>query len=232
MDFGRAFLFMFEDEEWLKKLGIGTLLGLLMLVLIPTIILWVFPFIALLGYTIVVLRNVMDGVERPLPEWADWSEFFSLGFKVFAATFVWALPMILLTIPLAIGSALMDQSRGAEGIGIAIVVCGSCLVLLWGLFVALLMPAIYVRIAATRRFVSAFEFGPLFAFTRENLGNVIIALLLLIVVGLIASVVAMLGVIALFVGLLITIPFATLWQYLVQAHLFGQIGRYSVTPIS
>lgn len=232
MDFGKAFMFMFEDPDWLKKLGIGTLLGLLMLILIPTVILWVFPFIALLGYTVVVLRNVMNGVERPLPEWEDWSAFFSLGFKVLAATFVWVLPIILLMIPLAIGSAFVDQSSGAEGIGIAIVVCGSCLVLLWSLFVTMLSPAIYVRIAATDRFSAAFEFGSLLAFTRDNLGNVIIALLLLIVVGIIASAVAMLGVIALFIGLLVTIPFATLWQYLVQAHLFGQIGRYSVTPVA
>lgn len=231
MDFGKAFMFMFEDEEWLKKLGIGTALGLLMLILIPTVILWVFPFIALLGYSLVTLRNVMNGVERPLPEWEDWGEFFGLGFKIFAATFIWALPIILLTLPLGIGSAFIDQSGGAEGIGIAMVLCGSCLVLLWGLFITLLTPALYVRIAATGRFAAAFEFGSLFAFTRDNLGNVIVALLLLIVVGLIASAVAMLGVIALFVGLLITIPFATLWQYLVQAHLFGQIGRYSVTSV-
>ena len=232
MDFGKAFLFMFEDPDWLKKLGIGTLLGLAMLVLIPTVILWVLPFIALLGYTVVVLRNVMNGIERPLPEWDNWGEFFNLGIKVLAATFIWVLPVILLMIPLALGSAFIDQSRGAEGIGIAIVVCGSCLVILWSLFITALTPAIYVRIAATDRFSSAFEFGPMLAFTRDNLANVIIALLLLIVVGIIASVIAMAGVIALFVGLLITIPFATVWQYLVQAHLFGQISKYSVTPVA
>jgi len=71
----------------------------------------------------------------------------------------------------------------------------------------------------------------MWAFTRDNLGNVIIALLLLIVVGVIASLVAGLGLLALIIGILITIPFATLWQYLVQAHLFGQIGKYSVTPV-
>jgi hypothetical protein len=232
MDFGKAFTFMFEDETWLKKLGIGTLLGLLMLVLIPSVVLWVVPFIALLGYSIVALRNVMNGLDRPLPEWDNWGEFFGLGFKVFAATFIWALPIILLTLPLALGSAFIDQQGGAEGIGIAIVLCGSCLAGIWGLFIAVLTPAIYVRIAATDRFASAFELGPMFAFTRDNLGNVVLALLLLIIVGIIASVVAMLGVVAFFVGLLITIPFATLWQYLVQAHLFGQIGRYSVTPVA
>lgn len=232
MDFGKAFTFMFEDPDWLKKLGIGTLLGLAMLLLIPTVILWVLPLLALFGYTIVVLRNVMNGVERPLPEWDNWGEFFSLGFKVVAASFVWALPIFLLMIPLALGSAFIDQSSGAEGIGIAIVVCGSCLVLLWSLFMYVLTPAIYARIAATDRFSAAFEFGPLLAFTRDNLGNVIIALLLLIVAGIIGSVIGMLGAVVLLIGLIVTIPFAMLWQYLVQAHLFGQIGRDSITPVA
>lgn len=230
MDFGKAFMFMFEDPEWLKKLGIGTLVGLVGLLLSP-ILIGVIPLMIVIGYTVVVLKNVMNGVDLPLPEWDDWGEFLSLGFKVFAATLIWVLPIILLTIPLAIGSALIDDSRGAEGIGIAIVACGSCLVFLWSLFVTVLTPAIYVRIAATDRFSSAFQFGQMVAFTRDNLGNVIVALLLLIIVGLIAAAVGALGLIALVCGVFITLPLAMLWQYLVQAHLFGQIGKYSVTPV-
>ena len=231
MDFGKAFVFMFSDPEWLKKLGIGTLVGLVGLLLAPVLI-GIIPLMVVIGYTVVVLRNVMNDVEFPLPEWDDWGAFFSLGAKVFFATLIWALPIILLTIPLAIGGAFIDQNSGAEGIGIAIVTCGSCLVLLWGLFVTVLSPAIYIRIAATGRFASAFEFGQMLAFTRDNLGNVIIAILLLLVVGIIAGAIGMLGVVLLFCGLFITLPFAMLWQYLVQAHLFGQLGKYSVTPVS
>jgi hypothetical protein len=33
------------------------------------------------------------------------------------------------------------------------------------------------------------------------------------------------------IGLIVSIPFAILWQYLVQAHLFGQIAKYSVSAI-
>lgn len=232
MDFGKAFTFMFEDPDWLKKLGIGTLVGLVGLVLSPVLI-GLVPLIALLGYTVDVIRNVMAGREHPLPEWEDWSGFLSRGFKVLAALFVWSLPAILLSIPMAIGGAMLDQGNlgQSEAIGIMILVCGGCLLFLWALFVTLLSPAIYVRIAATDRFSSAFDLSRMWAFTRDNLGNVIIALLLLIVVGVIASFVAGLGLLALVIGILITIPFATLWQYLVQAHLFGQIGKYSVTPV-
>lgn len=230
MDFGKAFTFMFEDPDWLKKLGIGTLVGLVGIVLSPVLI-GLVPLIALLGYTVDVIRNVMAGREHPLPEWEDWTGFLSRGFKVTVAILIWSLPAILLSIPMVIGGAILDQGSGSEAIGIMIMVCSGCLLFLWALFVTLLSPAIYVRIAATDRFSSAFELGRMWAFTRDNLGNVIIALLLLIVVSVIASFVAGLGLVALFIGILITIPFATLWQYLVQAHLFGQIGKYSITPV-
>ena len=158
MDFGKAFTYMFEDPDWLKKLGIGTLIGLVGILFSPVLI-GLIPILVLLGYTVDVVRNVMAGHERPLPEWEDWVGFLSRGFKVAAATFVWSLPAILLSIPLAIGGSLTDQGNGGEAIGITIMVCGGCLLLLWALFVTLLTPAIYVRIAETNRFTSAFEFG-------------------------------------------------------------------------
>ncbi len=231
MDFGRGFTYMFDDPEWLKKLAIGTGVGALAVVLMPFLI-GLIPLMAVMGYTVVVLRNVMNGEARPMPEWDDWGGFLSRGFKVAAATFVWALPALLLTIPLVIGSLLTDQGQGGEAIGIAILCCASCLLLIWILFVALITPAIWIRIAQTDEFTSAFALGQMWQFTRDNLGNVIVAILLVdVVAGIIAAIVGSLGFILLLVGAIITIPLATLWQYLVQAHLFGQIAHNSVTPI-
>ncbi len=231
MDFGKAFTFMFEDEGWLRKLGIGTAVGAVSILLMPFLV-GLIPLIMLFGYSIDVVRNVMNGSDRPLPEWEDWGGFLSRGFKVWAATFIWALPALLLMIPLIIGAALLDQSQGAEAIGLTIVCCASCLFLVWILFVTLITPAIYIRIAETDEFTSAFAFGQMWQFTRDNLGNVIVALLLVYVVaGLIAAAVGFIGFLAFFVGAIITIPLSILWQYLVQGHLFGQIARHSVTPL-
>ncbi len=230
MDFGKAFTFMFEDPNWLRKLGIGTLVGLAGIVFTPLLI-GVIPIIILLGYTLDTLRNVMDGREQPLPEWEDWGGFLLRGFRLLAALFVWGLPAILASIPLALGSALADQGRGTEAVGIILIVCSSCLLILWGLFITLISPAIYARLARLERFSAAFEFGKIWAFTRDNIGNVIIAILLTWVAGLIASLIAGLGLIALLIGIIVTIPFASLWQYLVQAHLFGQVAANSITPV-
>lgn len=232
MDFGKAFTFMFEDPDWVRKLGIGTVIGAVAILLSPVLI-GLVPAIMILGYCLDVLRNVADGREYPLPEWEDWSGFLVRGFKLVVALFVWSLPIILISIPLIIGAALTgDQSSGANAaFGTLFIICSSCLMVLWGLFVLLISPAIYIRLAVTDRLASAFEVSRLWELTRANLGNVIIAILLVIVAGIIASIAGSLGLILLIVGVLVTFPAATLWQYLVQAHLFGQIGRTTVTPL-
>jgi hypothetical protein len=104
--------------------------------------------------------------------------------------------------------------------------------LLWGIFVALISPAIYVRLAAFENFSAALEVGELWAFTRDNIGHVILAILLLLLASwIVVPIIGLLGGLVFCVGLLISIPFSTLWQYLVTAHLYGQIGAYGNRPV-
>jgi hypothetical protein len=232
MDFGKAFVYMFQDSNWLAKLGIGTLLVLVGIVLSPVLI-GVVPLIIVMGYSLVALDNVRLGREHPLPEWQDWGNFFMLGLKVFVATFVWALPMIIGFVPVLAGGVLSDNSdvSGLGAIAALLVICGTCLMFLWGLFITLLTPAIYVRVAATNRLGAAFELGKLWEFTRDNLSNVIIAILLVWLASLISVGAGMLGLALLCIGAVITVPLASLWLYLVQSHLFGQIAGHSVTAV-
>jgi len=233
MDFGKAFTYMFQDPDWLAKLGIGTLLTLVGIIFTPLLI-GLVPLIIVFGYSLVVLDNVRLGQERPLPNWQDWGRFFMLGLKATVALFIWVLPLIIGLVPVLAGSALSNDYSNANGLGFVsflLITCGACLMIVWGLFVTLLTPAIYSRIAITNRFGAAFDLGKIWEFTKDNLGNVIIAILLTWVAGLVASLFAMAGVIALFIGVLVTFPFACLWQYLVQSHLFGQIAGTSVTSI-
>jgi len=232
MDFGKAFTYMFQDPRWLAKLGIGTLLILVSIPLSLALI-GIVPLIIVTGYSLVALDNVRLGHEHPLPEWQDWGKFFMLGLKALVALFIWALPMFIGFVPVLAGSVLSDNSNagGTGAIAALLIICGSCLMFLWGLFIALLTPAIYARLAATNRFAAAFDLGRIWEFTRDNLGNVIIAILLVWLAGIIAFVLGMMGFMLLCIGAMLTIPLASLWQYLVQAHLFGQIAAHSVTAI-
>ena len=234
MDYGKAFTFMFDDPDWVRKLGIGVVVGLVATLLSP-ILIGLVPAIMILGYCLDVLRNVNNGREHPLPEWEDWGGFLGRGFKLVVAFLVWCLPLFLIMIPVIIGAALADGRNSSGGAGAAFgtlfVICASCLLMLWGLFVVLISPAIYIRLAVTDRLGAAFEISKLWALTRDNLGPIIVAILLAIVAGILASIAGSLGFILLVIGALVTIPAATLWQYLEQAHLYGQIGRTTVTPV-
>jgi hypothetical protein len=234
MDFGKSFVFMFQDPRWFRKLLIGTLL-VLAAILFSWLLVGLIPLIIVLGWAQVTLRNVLDGQEHPMPEWQEWGDFLVRGLKLGVAMLIWLLPIFILIVPMILGSSLLGNqgNSGAAGAGGGVLIaCSSCLMLLWGIFVALISPAIYVRLAAFDRFSAAFEVGELWAFTTGNIGNVILALLLLLLVSWIAvPIIGFIGVLLCVIGLLITIPFASLWQTLVTAHLYGQIGAYGNRPV-
>jgi hypothetical protein len=231
MDFGKALTFMFQDPNWVSKIGIGILVLLVGIVLSPVLIGLAAIFI-LTGYSLDVVRNVLDGKEHPLPEWQDWSGFFIRGLKLVGVFLVLALPFIPLMIPFGIGNALTTSDNQAVNvIGVLFMVLGFGLALLYGIFLVLIEPAVYLRLARTDRFAAGLEIGKLAAFTRDNIVNVIIAILLTLMTGLIGAVMAGLGVIAFIIGLVVSIPFSALWQTLVQVHLYGQIGALSKTSL-
>jgi Protein of unknown function (DUF4013) len=226
MDFGKSFVYMFQDPNWFRKLLIGTLL-VLAAILFSWLLVGLIPLLIVLGWAQVTLRNVLDGQEHPMPEWEDWGDFIVRGVKLGVAILIWLLPIFILILPMILGSALLGNQSNGSAAGGVLIACASCLMLLWGIFVALISPAIYVRLAAFDRFSAAFEVGELWAFTRDNIGNVILALLLLLLVSWIAvPIIGLLGVIVCVVGLLVSLPFSSLWQTLVTAHLYGQIGAY------
>jgi hypothetical protein len=226
MDFGKAFVFMFEDPDWVRKFGIGALVALAGLLLSPLFV-GVFAFVFLMGYSLDLTRNVIHREKFLMPEWDDWGGFFVKGLKIAAAILIWSLPMLLTVVPITFGGIWLGNDNGNGGSafgGTFLLMCGMCLAVLWGIFVTLISPAIYVRMANTNRFSSAFEVGELWSFTTRNLGNIIIAVLLTWVAGIIAAAVGGLGALLCVVGMFFTIPVATVWQYLVTAHLYGQVG--------
>jgi hypothetical protein len=230
IDIAKSFTFMFEDPDWLPKLGIGTLIVLIGLVLSAALV-GVVPLIIAAGYSLEVTANVMNNQAFPLPDWHDWGRFLGRGIKLVVVFVVWLLPLIIPLILGAFGGALGNSHSGAVSfVGGLVLTCSVCLSVLWGLVVLLFEPAIYARLAATDRISSGFEFVKLWEFTRANLTNVIVAIIMTIAAGIISLVVALAGTIAIVIGLLVTVPLAILWKWLVQAHLFGQVGAPGVAP--
>ena len=104
--------------------------------------------------------------------------------------------------------------------------CCGCLSALVTIAYALIEPIITIRFARTDEFSSGFDFSRVFALLRDNIANVIIAIIIYTVVSLALLLVGLIvGTLALVIGLLITIPVAAVLSELVKAHLYGQIGR-------
>ena len=210
MDIAKAFTYIFDDESWITKILIGGILGIIPIV-----------NFAVFGYMVETLRNVAQGLERPLPEWSGFGEKFVKGLMVLVIGFIYSIPLFLLmgcfwAATLAVGGAEGNQ----ENLLALLSIVQGCLALPYGLVIGVLLPAILVNYAVTGELGSAFRFGELFGFITGNLGNYIIAILLTWLAGLIAS----LGVIACGVGVL----FTSFWGNLVMAHLYGQLHRASV----
>jgi len=200
VDVGRSFSFVFSDPRWVSKLLIAGLM-----VLIP-----IFGWFALIGYCSRITRLVATtGTDLPLPEWDAFGDLFVDGFKVAAAGFVWSLPATVLGFVL--GAATEDSSAGA--------LLANCITLPLALLISFVAPAVAGQIAVTGSFSEGLQVGRVIELVRRNPGDYLIVVLMTIV----ASFVAVLGFIALCIGILFTIAYAQLLLY----HLYGQAYRRS-----
>ncbi len=216
MDIAKSLTYIFDDERWITKSLIGVVMTILSIFIIPIF------FVE--GYMVHIVRNVMAGEEHPLPEWHDWGKLFMDGINLFIALLVYTLPIWLL---MCCGALVFAPAAVTEGdvsglfasMGVVAGAGLSCLLLLFGIAIALLTPAVTIQYARTDSLSACFQFSEIINMTRDNLSNIIIALLVLFGVSLGLSVI---GVIPL-IGWLIALAAGTYLTF-VSGHLFGQIG--------
>lgn len=206
MEFGKAFSFVFEDSDWPRKVLIAALI-----LLIPII-----GELVVLGWALNISKNVMEGNPKPLPD-VDFGADLARGFMGFVIGFVYALPITLMAIFLAIVDAILANSANSNAALTAITVVYSCfglVSLVYGIAVWLIIPAAYTNYLAKGNLGAALHLGEVFGMVRSNIGAYFIVLLGGIVAGFIAS----LGVIACVIGVLAT----SAYSYAILGHLFGQ----------
>jgi hypothetical protein len=246
MDIGKAIGFVFEDEEWVTKILLGAAI-----MLIP-----VFGQLAVAGYVIAVVRNVMAGDPRPLPAWNDLGRNFVDGLMVAIANLVYGIPLWIILCPIAfvwllpmlgpiiggentdVVGTLMAALTGVAGI---VTVGGICLAMLFGVLLSLLQPVLQIRYARAGQIGACFQVGEVFRFLFANVGSIIIAAIIVWLAGL-----AIGGVVSVAVAVFgwipclnfIVVPVVSLlalplgvWVSVLAGHLHGQIGRQaSVVP--
>ena len=217
MDIGSAFTYMFDDEDWIKKVAIGGVVALLAAILSP-ILIGIVLILPLSGYMIEVLRNVRDGQARPLPEWSDWGGLFKTGFFVLVIGIVYNIPVIILACGGGIVQGIAPQldSDAAEMVTL-LAVCLNCLQFIVSLVCNFFVPGAVIRYAQFDTIGSAFQFGEIFNFIRTNIGDYIIVVLL----NWVAGILALFGLILCLVGVF----FTAFWSYLVAGNLYGQLAK-------
>lgn len=214
-DFVKPFAFVFEDARWLNKVLIGGCFQLASVILIGI------PF--LIGYLARLVRNVINGVPNPLPEWDDMGRDFAEGLRFIGIGLIYMLPgvaiLCMILVPLVAIGALSgnhsidpDHAEGLVGIF-------WCLTLPLGLIYLIWIPAAFLMAAVEERFGAAFEFGRIWRFLRNNAGNYVLAIL----VAIVARFASGFGIILFCIGIFFTV----FWAMVVSFYAFAQVWKVS-----
>ncbi len=243
MDIQKSFSYPFEDTEWINKLGLGAIITM-----IPVL------NFAWSGYMVGIIRNVLDGAARPLPTWDDLGKKFIDGLILAAAGLIYALPMLLLIgIPTAFlvfagilsgNQNLEDISRVMAGLGSVVFFTLLCVVILYGLALSIIYPAILLMYAREGTFASCFQFRRILDLISKNSGpfltlwgvSIVAGLVVGMVVSLATALVGWVPCIGWIAGLILSLG-SGVYYTSIHAHLVGQFGRlaaehtYPITTI-
>jgi len=218
-DFLRPFTFVFDDPRWVPKILLGGVFTLASIFLVGIFFIY--------GYLARLVRNVINGVQYPLPEWDDLGEYFTEGVKLFVVGLVYAIPVIVVVciavIPAAILNANGSENDAMRSLGGMTASCIWCLMFPVSVAMALWVPAALLAVVVTGEFSAAFQFANIWKYIRANIGNYLLAF----VVWLVARFAAGFGFVLLCVGVVFTI----FWAFCVAAYAFAQVYRMSTVKL-
>jgi hypothetical protein len=215
-DFAKPFTYVFEDPQWLQKVALGGLFYLAGIFIVG----WFF----VLGYCARVARNVVAGIDRPLPEWEDLGTFFNEGLRLFGVVLCYILPLFILAFGVMIPAGILSgvDNDAANVIGSLMSGGIACLFVPLTLLVTFFMPASLLFVAMEQRFGAAWEYKRIWPFLKANIGNYVLA----IVVYLIARFLGGFGIMLLCIG----VVFTAFWSFLITTHAFAQVYRFATQP--
>jgi len=206
MDFGMAFSYVFQDKDWLRKVGIVALISL-----IP-----ILGQLVLIGWSLNITKRVIDRHPEPLPE-VDFGGDLGRGFSAFVIGFVYSLPISLFALVFGILDSVVAGQSSSDAVMTIIAIlslCFSLFAFIYGVAMAIVMPAAYGNFVAKGNLSAGFALGEVFGLVRANIGAYLIVLLGTFVAGLIAP----LGTILCIIGVILTYAYSVA----IMGHLYGQ----------
>lgn len=205
MDFALAFGYIFKDTDWLKKIALIAVISI-----IPII-----GQLVLLGWGLEITRRVIRHDPVPLPD-VDFGRDLAMGFKAFVVALVYALPMIVVSIPYSLIMASVSNGS-SDGAGVAAAVLGLCFTLfamLYGIVMALVYPAAMGLLASEGTINAGLRFKDVFGLVKASP----VSYLLVFLGEFLAGFISPIGTILCVIGVLLTAAYAQT----IIAHFTGQ----------
>jgi hypothetical protein len=216
MDFGKAFTYQFETEDWWKKLLITGLITL-----IPVV-----GMFYALGWMMEIagrFAKASTGERVELPD-VDFGAYLAKGFQGVVVSIVYSLPSSLFMIPLAIilPVAMNNMDDPTAVIAIAGICCGGLAILL-AIAGGLLAYAAIVEVQVKGNLKAGFNFKHVFAIFK---GAIVPFLLSILVIAIVSPILSSLGALLCGLGVLLTVPysFALMGYFLGSAYKEGVVS--------
>lgn len=162
------------------------------------------------GYGLRTLRAVQNETQPLLPEWDRYGQDLKNGFGLFVIGVVWSLPAAVL-------SGLFQWLEISVAAGI--------LQFVLSIAVWLATPGFIIAFAQRQRIADGLRMGAILSWTLAHLGQVALIIIVSALMGLaIFFVGALVGAVALGIGLLVTVPLSMFLASLYGPHLYGQLA--------
>jgi len=177
-DLKEIFTFPFKDAEARQYLLIGGLIS------IAAFFIPILPYFVLFGYAAIIARQALNGEAPHMVPWEDWGGMFKDGAKLFGIRVIFALPIIILAMPLIIGSVAMpfmaqslDSNSADAFITIfSVIMMGTmCIVIPISIPLVVIIPVAEMHNLDKNDFAAAFRFKEWWPILRANLGGFIAA---------------------------------------------------------
>jgi hypothetical protein len=181
--------FPFKDSDSRNKLLIASALGF------ASFIIPIIPWLFILGYAGVIMKQIIvDKQEPSMPEWKNWSEYISMGGKLFGVYIIYAIPAI---IPMIFGYGAMmlpafldafshnpqSYSNPDQFLGITMLFSFGGFALfgigmLFSLILWVFLPPALAHVVAKDSFAAGFQFHEWWKIFRANIGGFILAIII------------------------------------------------------
>lgn len=207
MDIERSLRFIWEDEDWIKKLLIAAVLTITGIGGIGTA-----------GWLAELARRVANDEDEPLPDWDDIGKYFIYGLKYMAVAFIWSLPIIVLIVGISLVSVFsftQDDNSAVFGVFMFSSICIFILTFVYILFLTMMMMPLWVQLAEDTPFGELVNPARTWTLLRANLAGYLVVMLITWLATFIAS---LAGAILCGIGLIFTGVIAQIFF----AHLVGQ----------